>query len=144
VEARVLARFEAKTEPEPNTGCWLWTGALNYAGYGVFCRDGRKHRAHHVGYEHYIGPVPDGFQLDHRCRVRSCVNPDHLRAVTSRQNTLAPGSASPTAQNAAKTRCLHGHPLVGDNLMLKRGRRECRECNRARCRRYYQRGRCRG
>ena len=67
--------FWTKVEPEPNSGCWLWTGYTNRDGYGCFRRDLLAHR---FAYELYRGAIPAGLTLDHTCRVRSCVNPAHL------------------------------------------------------------------
>lgn len=118
--------------------CWLWTRGLVY-GYGQFHAtiDGKKyHRAHRYAYEATVGPIPTGLVLDHICRVRNCVRPDHLRAVTDRENTLEPRSESPSRKNAEKTHCSHGHPLSGENLIMRADRckhpdrrfRECRIC----------------
>jgi HNH endonuclease len=67
--------------------CWLWTAATNY-GYGVFRIDRRSIYAHRYAYELLVGPIPDGLQLDHLCRVPPCVNPTHLEPVTHRENIL--------------------------------------------------------
>lgn len=66
--------------------CWLWTGQLNNHGYGLFSYKNRKRAAHLVLWEHVVGPVPNGLELDHLCRVRHCVNPDHLEPVTHEEN----------------------------------------------------------
>lgn len=79
---RLSEHFLAKTQPEPNTGCLLWTAGLYDNGYGQHL--GR--RAHRVAYEMAIGDIPDGMQIDHRCHTPSCVNPEHLRICSSRQN----------------------------------------------------------
>ena len=70
-------RFTAKVTPEPTTGCSLWTGAST-RGYGRVRRDGRLHRAHRVAYELFVGPIPGGMNVLHRCDTPACVNPDHL------------------------------------------------------------------
>ncbi len=88
VETRALR----KIEPCPTTGCWIWLGALHRNGYGNIrvgsMKDGtRGHRvAHRALYEALVGPIPAGMELDHLCRVRSCVNPAHLEPVTRREN----------------------------------------------------------
>ena len=74
----VRDRFEADTIPEPNTGCWLWMGALGSWGYGVIWGDGRLKRAHRVAFELYVGPIPEGMDVCHKCDVTWCVNPEHL------------------------------------------------------------------
>lgn len=123
-----LERFWIRVEPEPNTGCWLWSGTLYLGGYGRFTTETRSQQAaHRWAYEHYRGPIPEGLQLDHLCRVRSCVNPDHLEAVTARVNTLR--GKGRTARNAAKTHCVRGHEFTPENTRLcEAGKRKCREC----------------
>ena len=81
MDAKTLARFEDKYVPEPNTGCWLWIAGVNKDGYGGFRADTRTWLAHRVSYEHFVGPIPEGLELDHLCRTRSCVNPNHLEPV---------------------------------------------------------------
>ena len=72
--------------PEPNTGCILWRGALNDSGYGRFKVKTKFRRAHIVAWELVNGPVPSGLCLDHGCRTRSCINADHMEAVTLVEN----------------------------------------------------------
>ena len=108
-------------------GCWIWTGIINGYGYGQVIDHGRRPMAHRKMYETLVGPIPEGLTLDHLCRVHACVNPGHLEPVTIRENTLR-GNTTPAA-NAAKTHCLRGHPLAGDNLYrTPDGRRQCRAC----------------
>lgn len=77
-------RFWAKVN---KTGdCWLWTAALHRNGYGAFRLNGKVALAHRVAYEIGKGPIPEGMQIDHVCHRRHCVRPDHLRAVTQKQN----------------------------------------------------------
>ncbi len=119
-------------------GCWMWTGHIHPSGYGYVVRgigsSQRLSRVHRVTYEHFRGPIPDGLVLDHLCRVRSCANPDHLEAVTNRVNVLRGYSLQ--AVNAAKADCIHGHPLLGDNVMWIGPLKSWRVC--LTCRRAYQ------
>jgi len=90
--ADLAERFAAKFTPEPNTGCWLWTAALNNCGYAVLSLGIRTGNTRVVAYAHRVawelehGPVPDGLTLDHRCCVRHCVNPAHLEPVSHKVN----------------------------------------------------------
>jgi HNH endonuclease len=120
--------------PEPNTGCWLWMGHVTSWGYGILSLRGKPVRAHRYFYQSLRGPISDGKQLDHLCRVKCCVNPNHLEVVTSRVNVLR--GIGPSAVNIKKEYCLRGHSLSGDNLYVPRDlSRQCRECKRFRDRR---------
>jgi hypothetical protein len=106
--------------------CWDWTGALNSKGYGSVAHKGRVWSTHRLAYELLVGPIPDGLQLDHLCRNRSCCNPDHLEPVTPKVN-------SERGAQATKMHCVRGHALAGENLLIKkRGQlspvRNCRTC----------------
>ena len=131
----LAARLEARTVPEPNTGCWLWFGAMNGVGYGILTisRDGwqRPALAHRLSYEQTYGPIPDGLVVDHLCRVPRCINPKHLEAVTVRVNLLR--GVNPAATNARKTQCDNGHPFTDSNTYIRPGyptHRACRACHR--------------
>lgn len=132
----VIERVSEKYVVNPETGCWEWIGQINAYGYGKISigskTDGTafKAMAHRVAYELLVGPIPDGLDLDHLCRNRRCINPAHLEPVT-RQVNLLRGETLP-ARNAAKTHCVRGHELAGDNVIhQKTGKRWCRECRRA-------------
>ena len=122
-------RFWSKVLPEPNSGCWLWTAALDTKGYGQFGSSPVK-RAHRLSYEAIKGPIPAGLDLDHLCRVRCCVNPDHLEPVTRRENLMRGPTIA--AHHATKMCCDNGHPLDGDNLVINKGGwRRCKICRNA-------------
>lgn len=126
------------------SGCWLWQRAINDKGYGVATigvwPDRAWRGAHRVVYEELVGPIPDGLQLDHLCRVRHCVNPDHLEPVTIEENILR--GVGFAALNARKTECPHGHPYTPENTSFSaKGYRHCRTCGRLRDRERYRRKR---
>lgn len=122
------------------SGCLLWLGSKNENGYGVTTIHSKRVLAHRLSWELENGPIPEGLVIDHLCRVTSCVNPKHLRVVTSRVNVLAGEGAC--ARNARKTTCPRGHELAGDNLepgQARYGWRVCRTCAKATKRRYVER-----
>lgn len=128
-------RFLAKVNKGVGDACWLWTGGVSDTGYGSFGDNGRTQSAHRWSYEHFVGPVPEGLDLDHLCRIRRCVNPTHLEAVTHRVNALrgdAPGIV------AWRTNVCHrGHSLEDAYLAHRsdgRITRRCRTCRIERAR----------
>jgi hypothetical protein len=125
-------RIVLKASPEPNTGCWLWTGFDNGRGYGRIELKGRGQQAHRVIYEMLKGPIPPGHELDHLCRVTFCVNPDHLEPVPHRVNVCrGTTGAAVVKRQTAKTHCPRGHEYAGHNLVVhKDGSRHCRKCRR--------------
>jgi len=129
-----LERFEAKFIPEPNSGCWLWFGASS-DGYGYIGCGGRNRLAHRVSYEIHRGPIPEGLELDHLCRLHCCVNPDHLEAVTCKVN-IGRGLTGETARRRQmdKTHCPKGHPYDETNTIWRETKygRWCRACMQTR------------
>lgn len=131
-------RFWAQVDKTES--CWLWRGEVDKAGYGRFGGGrvaGQKvsRSAHRFAYTEIVGPVPEGLQLDHLCRVRRCVNPSHLEPVTCRENVRR--SEAPTAIVARSPHCPRGHEFTPENSVLRGGRRRCRRCeNEAKRRRY--------
>lgn len=113
-------------EYAPHLGpCWVWIASLDRHGYGQLNAGGESggiRRAHRVAYELLVGPIPDGLDLDHLCRVRRCVNPAHLEPVTNAENK----------RRSRRTHCREGHPLSGPNLYINpaSGARTCRKCRR--------------
>lgn len=132
IKARFLKKIDASgaaPSERPELGpCWIWTANKLPAGYGIFGCYGKTTLAHRYSHETFIGPIPDGYQVDHLCRTPSCVNPAHLEAVTARVNNLRSNSA--TSRNAAKTHCLNGHPFDEENTRPVPGGRFCRACHR--------------
>lgn len=123
-----------------SNGCWLWTGSTDRFGYGILAIRSHKNKyAHRIVYEMTRGPIPQGLTLDHLCGVKACVNPEHLEPVTIRVNILR--AVSPASINAAKTQCVHGHPLTPHNTYRyfhmnqhgeSIGHRFCKTCIQAR------------
>jgi hypothetical protein len=122
-------RIAEKIAVDEATGCWLWTAGKDRDGYARVGWQGRSVSAHRLTYCLLVGEIPTGLEIDHLCRVRHCVQPDHLEPVTHRENTLR-GNTIPAA-HAARTHCVHGHEFTGANLRISPdGRRECRACGR--------------
>jgi len=110
-------------------GCWVWTAAKTRWGYGYVRFDGRNQHAHRVAYKLLKGQIPENRELDHLCRNRACVNPEHLEAVSRRTNLLRGEGVS--AVHAAKTHCVNGHEFTPENTYEWRGTRNCKVCREA-------------
>jgi hypothetical protein len=125
-----MERFLSKIVRSNAAGCWLWAGFVEKNGYGRIGLNGRMRWAHRVSYELFVGPIPEGLEIDHLCRNTRCVNPTHLEPVTHSENMSRSPHSAPDVHRA-KTQCPKGHPYAGDNLVLYRNMRYCRECGRA-------------
>lgn len=112
-------------------GCWIFTGSL-VKGYGsVSLEAGHTALTHRVVWEYFEGPVPDGLELDHLCRVTACCNPGHLEPVTHAEN-IARGEWNGPAAKRARTHCVNDHEYTPENTYTRPdGRRRCRACNAA-------------
>jgi HNH endonuclease len=127
--------------------CWIWQGAPKQEGYGTFYYEGRQQYAHRISYQWSVGPIPDGLQIDHLCRVHICVNPAHLEPVTNRENSLRGSGPRLTAERGrAVKKCKNGHEFTEENTYWSqrangKWRRHCKQCWKDRTNRNYQRAR---
>lgn len=118
-------RLTARSTYDPETGCIEWRGTIRN-GYGALSVNGKMRLAHRVAYE-LFAPIPDGLVLDHLCRNRPCINPDHLEPVTVAENNLR--GVGCMANYARRTHCPKGHPYDATNTWItKVGARRCRAC----------------
>lgn len=142
----IEARFWRLVDRTPEgTTCWLWRGSVNWKGYGKFMLVGHWRQAHRVAYVLQHGQVASDLHVDHLCRVRNCVNPTHLEAVTCSENLLRGAAARPSKPRAVpkprprmvpvfprlRVACHVGHPMVGYNVVVTnwaRGLATCRRC----------------
>jgi hypothetical protein len=136
----VWQRFMEKVEITPT--CWVWTACLNSHGYGKFAiRTSTAYPAHRLAYETLIGKIPKDKQIDHLCRNRKCVNPEHMEAVTVQENLKR--GFGPAAINRRKLICKRSHPPSNWHVVRTTGSRECRLCRRLRDNaRYHARKSC--
>lgn len=122
-----LTRFFSRIAVSHRSGCWRWIGVRNGKGYGMF--GGRN--AHRVSYAWFAGEISAGLEIDHLCRVKNCVNPAHLEAVTGDENRRRANRFETTG------RCKRGHELKASGFCLTNGSGErlcmaCRVLTRAR------------
>ena len=125
----LMERILARVCIDDATFCWIWHGAVTKHGYGRVTLGRRSEGTvlvHRAVYECMVGPIPDGEELDHRCRVPACCNPDHLEPVTHGENI--------SRGRARRIVCPSGHYILGDNVYLDTRRpgypqRRCRACN---------------
>ena len=87
-------------DKDRSDGCWLWRGKCLASGYGYLSVEGQTTFAHRVSYEYHVGPIPEGLHIDHLCRVRNCVNPEHLEPVTHKENHRRGMRATASGSNA--------------------------------------------
>lgn len=128
-------RVRRKISIDSVTGCWKWTGYIKSNGYGtvgIGTREQGKDHAHRFVYSRLVASIPEGLEIDHLCRNRSCVNPTHMRLVSHAENMRVARN-----WNREKTHCKHGHEFTEDNTgITAQGFRFCKACRRARSAKY--------
>jgi hypothetical protein len=120
-QENIRRRFDGLYSPEPMSGCWLWLGPLSTGGYGNVSitlgpNQNAKVIAHRLAYELFHGPIPIGMCIDHLCRCKACVNPDHLEAVTPAENVRRGKTG---VLRIPKTACCRGHVYTAENSYMK-------------------------
>lgn len=123
LEERLMGKVDYK-----DNGCWIFTGAKTSTGYGNIRFGDKNYVAHRISYLLFVGGVAPGLDLDHLCRDRACVNPEHLEPVTRRENLLR--GETVTATHASKTHCPQGHEYTTDNTVVYYGSRYCLACRK--------------
>lgn len=121
-------RDRLATYADTPDACWLWPGKRKPDGYVRINWAGGLAYAHRLAYELLVGPIADGMQIDHLCRVRHCMNPRHMEPVTHQENIRRSGGI--TNQHAVKTHCPRGHEYSEENTRWYQGRRYCRACHK--------------
>ena len=127
-----LIRFFSKVKL--NGTCWEWKYSLDTSGYGLFGYNKRLYKSHRFSFELFKGEIPQGYEIDHLCRNRICVNPEHLDAVTHHDNVKRGMTGKLNNWEGKKTHCPKGHPLTIENIYhdrwIKYGKRTCVKCHR--------------
>lgn len=134
---RFVSKIDFHTSP---IGCWIWKGSHRGYIYGSFWFMEKNVMAHRFAYE-FIGgyEIPEGYSIDHLCKNTSCVNPNHLEAVSKSENSIR--TRNEFGKNAIKTHCKRGHPLSGSNLYIaKNNTRKCYTCIKLRTQQFRKTG----
>lgn len=110
------------------SNCWYYAGYTDGNNYAELFREGVRYKVHRLMYEAVKGVIPSTYVIDHLCRTHNCINPDHLEAVTNRENVLR--GVGITAKSALKTHCINGHEFTEANTRKNGNKRYCRACAR--------------
>lgn len=120
-----ILRFQKYIELDILSGCWLWKGCITKKGYGLFKFNNVSLGAHRFSYQYWNGDIPKQLQIDHLCRTRNCVNPEHLEVISIKENIRRGIS-----YNQELTYCKNGHKFTKENTMIRlTGGRMCRSCH---------------
>ena len=132
---KTLESLKSRTVVSNESTCGEWQGARQKQGYGHVWHDGRIVSTHRLAYALAVAPIPEGMTVDHLCFNPPCVNPDHLRLLSRRDNQK-------NQRSAQATHCKEGHEFTKENTYIRpTGRRQCRACNASAARRLYERKR---
>lgn len=127
MDNRLLAIFMENVS-FPENGCWEWGGFVGPKGYGQWGRVGAESYVHRFAFVAMVGPISDGYEVDHKCFNRCCVNPDHLQLLTRAENVARIRWANGLPKS---THCKQGHLMTPDNVRLSGGKRRCKTCSLA-------------
>jgi HNH endonuclease len=125
--------FLKKVRFNEDSFCWEWIGSKDWFGYGKMIIELKSYYAHRISYEIFNGKIGDNLVIDHLCKNKSCLNPEHLEATSRAENTRR--GTGFAGKNRQKEFCPKGHKLDKENLNswdLKRGKRGCEECRQIR------------
>ena len=128
-------RFESKINKTQS--CWLWVGSINSRGYGQFWENKKSYQAHRYSWSIYVGEIPNGLYICHKCDVKECVNPAHLFAGTPSQNMQDCIQKKRFSCPSIKGFCKKGHPYIGENILVTKKQTLCRTCQNMRARKSY-------
>lgn len=121
-------------------GCWQWTHPLERNGYARLWVNRKNVGAHRFSYEYHVGPIPEGLEIDHLCRNKACVNPEHLEPVTTQENVRRM-VAHRTPYQHLRDSCPNDHPYDEENTIHTATGRQCKTCKADANRAYYERNR---
>lgn len=140
----LLERFEAKYEPITESGCWIWTANSDKDGYGQFRIGKKMMRPHRFSYEHFVGEIPNGMYVLHKCDIPSCVRPEHLFVGTQKDNVadmIKKGRDWNMQLERGASHCKRGHEFNEENTRWSKNKpkRHCRACDRMNAYEHYWR-----
>jgi hypothetical protein len=124
---QVIEKIGHRITVDINTGCWLWNGAKTQGGYATVYVDGRLTSGHRFMFEQITGAIPESYELDHKCSVRHCINPDHLEPVLHKENIRR--GAGPMFRNGL---CQRGHVIAETGVHISGKHQRCLACRKLR------------